>query len=94
MAVQREIDLLREYRNRLIADVVTGKLDVREATAKLPEVDSLAADDWDGTIHCGEDSSLRSCQKVCKRDQAALLIPSLVVASSWIGFPSWYLRPA
>ncbi len=36
-AIQREIDLLREYRNRLIADVVTGKLDVREAAANLPE---------------------------------------------------------
>lgn len=34
---QREIDLLREYRTRLIADVVTGKLDVREAAAQLPE---------------------------------------------------------
>jgi type I restriction enzyme S subunit len=34
---QREISLLREYRTRLIADVVTGKLDVREAAAKLPE---------------------------------------------------------
>ncbi len=34
---QREIDLLREYRIRLIADVVTGKLDVRAAAAKLPE---------------------------------------------------------
>jgi type I restriction enzyme S subunit len=33
----REIDLLREYRTRLIADVVTGKLDVREAAARLPE---------------------------------------------------------
>jgi hypothetical protein len=33
----REIDLLREYRTRLIADVVTGKLDVREAAAGLPE---------------------------------------------------------
>ena len=42
---QREIDLLREYRTRLIADVVTGKLDVREATAALPEVDPLADDD-------------------------------------------------
>jgi type I restriction enzyme S subunit len=31
----REIDLLREYRTRLIADVVTGKLDVREAATKL-----------------------------------------------------------
>jgi type I restriction enzyme S subunit len=34
---QREIDLLHEYRTRLIADVVTGKLDVREAAARLPE---------------------------------------------------------
>lgn len=34
---RREIDLLREYRARLIADVVTGKLDVREAAANLPE---------------------------------------------------------
>ena len=33
-----EIDLLREYRTRLIADVVTGKLDVREVAATLPEV--------------------------------------------------------
>jgi type I restriction enzyme S subunit len=33
----REISLLREYRTRLIADVVTGKLDVRTAAAKLPE---------------------------------------------------------
>jgi len=32
-----EISLLREYRTRLIADVVTGKLDVREAAAALPE---------------------------------------------------------
>jgi type I restriction enzyme S subunit len=32
----REIALLREYRTRLIADVVTGKLDVREAAAQLP----------------------------------------------------------
>lgn len=35
--IEREIDLLREYRTRLIADVVTGKLDVREAAARLPE---------------------------------------------------------
>jgi type I restriction enzyme S subunit len=32
----RGISLLREYRTRLIADVVTGKLDVREAAARLP----------------------------------------------------------
>jgi type I restriction enzyme S subunit len=34
---QREVDLLREYRSRLISDVVTGKLDVRGAAAKLPD---------------------------------------------------------
>ena len=41
----RQIELLREYRARLIADVVTGKLDVRAAADGLPEVDSLADDD-------------------------------------------------
>ncbi len=35
---------MSEYRSRLIADVVTGKLDVRDATAALPEFDPLAAD--------------------------------------------------
>ena len=34
---EREITLLREYRTRLIADVVTGKLDVREAARHLPD---------------------------------------------------------
>lgn len=35
--LEREIELLREYRTRLVADVVTGKLDVRAAAALLPE---------------------------------------------------------
>jgi type I restriction enzyme S subunit len=30
-----EISLLREYRTRLVADVVTGKVDVREAATRL-----------------------------------------------------------
>ncbi|MXX14818.1 MAG: restriction endonuclease subunit S [Gemmatimonadetes bacterium] len=34
---RREIELLGEYRTRLIADVVTGKVDVREAVADLPQ---------------------------------------------------------
>jgi len=41
--LEREIDLLREYRTRLVADVVTGKLDVREAAATLPDEDPLRA---------------------------------------------------
>ena len=32
-SVRDQVYLLREYRTRLIADVVTGKLDVREATS-------------------------------------------------------------
>ena len=34
---ETEIKLLREYRRRLVADVVTGKLDVRDAAARLPD---------------------------------------------------------
>jgi len=44
-ATRREMVLVHEYRTRLIADVVTGKLDVRETAAALPEVDPLAAED-------------------------------------------------
>ncbi len=35
--VEREIELLREYQTRLISDVVTGKLDVREFARSLPD---------------------------------------------------------
>ncbi len=48
--LEREIDLLREYRTRLIADVVTGRFDVREAAERLPDestpdfVDELSDD--------------------------------------------------
>jgi type I restriction enzyme, S subunit len=34
---EREISLLREYRARLVTDVVTGKLDVRAAARQLPD---------------------------------------------------------
>lgn len=34
--IQRQIALAHEYRTRLVSDVVTGKLDVREASAELP----------------------------------------------------------
>ncbi len=39
--LEREIDLLREYRTRLVADVVTGKLDVRDAATRLPDEELL-----------------------------------------------------
>jgi type I restriction enzyme S subunit len=34
--IYHEIDLTREYRARLIADVVTGRIDIREAACSLP----------------------------------------------------------
>ncbi len=59
---EREVSLLLEFRTRLIADVVTGKLDVREAAARLPEEpeeaepldDSDAIDDLDAAGEDGE----------------------------------------
>ena len=35
--LEREIELLGEYRTRLVADVATGKFDVREEAARLPD---------------------------------------------------------
>ena len=40
---EREIEFLREYHARLVADVVTGKLDVRESAAKLPDLPTAPA---------------------------------------------------
>jgi len=34
---RRQIELLREFHQRLVADVTTGKVDVREAAARLPD---------------------------------------------------------
>ena len=34
---RREIELLQEYRTVLIADVVSGKVDVRDVAANLPD---------------------------------------------------------
>jgi type I restriction enzyme S subunit len=42
--LERGIEMVNQYRTRLVTDVVTGKLDVREAAAKLPdELEELAA---------------------------------------------------
>ena len=50
--LEREIELLREYRTRLVADVVTGKLDVRETVARLPDetAPDRAGDDTDPSL--------------------------------------------
>jgi len=44
-ATQREIALIQEFRTRLTADVVTGKIDVRATAARLPETCELEAID-------------------------------------------------
>ena len=41
---RRQIELIQEYRTRLIANVVTGKLDVREAAGELPDEDDDGQD--------------------------------------------------
>ncbi len=50
-AGSNQIELMKEYRTRLIADVVTGKLDVREAAASLPDDD---ADEVSGADFLGD----------------------------------------
>ena len=59
-----QIELFREYRTRLIADVVTGKLDVRDAAAALPEVDPLAVDEVDDPLNLDVDSVLEELETV------------------------------
>jgi len=49
---QHEITLLREYRTRLIADVVTGKLDVRAVAAALP-AEGVAEEVLDEALEAG-----------------------------------------
>ena len=61
----REIELLREYCTRLVADVVTGKLDVREAAAQLPdevppEEESSASELADEAESADEEASIEA----------------------------------
>ena len=59
---ERQIDLLKQYRTRLIADVVTGKLDVSDAATALPKVDPLAGGDMDGPSDTDVDSALENLE--------------------------------
>ena len=63
--VENEIALIQEFRTRLIADVVTGKLDVHAAVASLPEVtepepidDLTEVDDLDGATDAPENEEV------------------------------------
>lgn len=66
-----EIKLLREYRTRLIADVVTGKLDVREAAARLPDEVEAAGSDLDEGLTEGGDDIDGEGEEVDSEDIAA-----------------------
>jgi type I restriction enzyme S subunit len=62
-----EIELLREYRIRMVADVVTGKIDVRAAAAEIPEM--IEADDTE--FDAVEENEQESMEDGAVEDQAA-----------------------
>jgi len=68
-ATRNEIALLREYRTRLIADVVTGKLDVREAAAQLPEVLEDQVDDDEHEVEVDDGDEENDDDGVVEEDQ-------------------------
>ncbi|HAG63630.1 MAG TPA: hypothetical protein DCL70_06435 [Kocuria sp.] len=49
--IEREIALLQEFRTRLVADVVTGQVDVRAIAATLPD----APESFDNTVSATDD---------------------------------------
>ena len=55
MSIRQEISLLGEYRTRLIADVVTGKRDVRAAADELA-IRSEVGDEADAFVDTGKES--------------------------------------
>ena len=67
---EREIELLGQYRTRLIADVVTGKLDVRDAAAALPEVDPLAEDDGEEDLDANLDLDIEEPDEALEEVEA------------------------
>ena len=69
--VKGKISLLREYRSRLIADVVTGKLDVCEAGAALPdEADELDPLDDTPAVETDETASHADLDAAEEEDEA------------------------
>ena len=58
--LKENIKLLNEYRTRLIADVVTGKVDVRQVAASLPEIETEAepSEAWEEETELDEDEEL------------------------------------
>lgn len=67
VTADREIQLLREYRTRLFADVVTGKIDVREAVATLPGLIEPEGNELDDD----EEGEFDSIEDIAIEEQAA-----------------------
>ena len=55
--LEREIELLREYRTRLVADLVTGKLDVRDTAAQLPDDTAFSMPDMAPAADAGDEEA-------------------------------------
>ncbi len=69
---RRQIELVQEYRTRLIADVVTGKLDVREVAAQLPEeAEDEEPIDENGFVADNEDDGAFDLKGVPEEELAA-----------------------
>jgi type I restriction enzyme S subunit len=72
--IKQEISLILEYRTRLIADLVTGKLDVRQAALQLEDVVAVEIDDqpiyeeFDHESMVEEDDELESAEEVAYVD--------------------------
>ena len=75
---------LREYRARLIADVVTGKLDVREAAAGPAEVDPLTAK-GDLVAGVGQEAGLQGTGARHAVEESAPLAGCLGCGAVWGG---------
>lgn len=65
-SAQRQIELLREYRTRLIADVVTGQLDVRGVA--LPPLDEAGADDSETDLDDADAADLLEAAESLEED--------------------------
>jgi type I restriction enzyme S subunit len=57
-AAEREAEFIRELHVRLISDVVTGKLDVREAAARLPDEEVAELPEIDDTAEEIDDADM------------------------------------
>jgi len=64
---EQEVAVLGEFRTRLVADVVTGQVDVRGIAAKLPDVDPAA--DW-SDAGIGDETDLAELDDVLTASEA------------------------